>query len=392
MTAYDFIVVGLGTAGSATCMTLACRGFKVLGLDKYRPPHRMGSHHGASRSVRRAYLEGTSYVPMALRSWELWRKLEKNSGKKLLVKTGNLTIGPPDSPAVSGFVKSAQTYEIPYECLTAAEVRKRWPHLFPPDTFIAGLETEAGILFPELSIATFLAEAEKAGADLILDENVNQWSEGQDTVHVRTARNTYETGRLLISAGAWTKRLLGLQGLPLMPKRVPVHWIKAPEDRRLRIGHLPVNFWQVPIENISGLSFAYREFYALPIIGPASQIKVAFHNQLIDCDPAAPVRRALPDEVEKIKAVISQFLPKLRHCAITSDVCMYTMTPDGHFYLGKRPGSNNVFAAALAGHGFKFAPVLGEILADLMVDVSPAVDIELFAPNRFASEQQTLAT
>ena len=177
-----------------------------------------------------------------------------------------------------------------------------------------------------------------------------------------------------------------------MPKRVPVHWIKAPEDRRLRIGHLPVNFWQVPTEKISGPSVVYREFYALPIIGPASQIKAAFHNQLIDCDPVSLVRHALPNEVEKIKAVISQFLPKLRHCEITSDVCMYTMTPDGHFYLGKKPGSNNVFAAALAGHGFKFAPVLGEILADLMVDVSPAVDIDLFAPNRFASEQQTMAT
>ena len=145
MSAYDFIVVGLGTAGSATCMTLARRGFKVLGIDRYRPPHQMGSHHGASRSVRRAYIEGTSYVPMAMKSWQLWRKLEKNSGQKLLVKTGNLTIGPPDSSAVTGFIASAQTYEIPHEYLTATEVCKRWPHLSPPDTFVAGLEIEAGI-------------------------------------------------------------------------------------------------------------------------------------------------------------------------------------------------------------------------------------------------------
>ena len=109
---YDFIVVGLGTAGSATTMTLARRGFNVLGIDMHRPPHSMGSHHGASRSVRRAYLEGTSYVPMALRSWELWRKLEKDSGQKLLVETGNLTIGPPDSPAVSGFMASAPAVDI----------------------------------------------------------------------------------------------------------------------------------------------------------------------------------------------------------------------------------------------------------------------------------------
>ena len=117
MPIYDFIIIGLGTAGSATCMTLARRGFRVLGIDKHRPPHAMGSHHGASRSVSRAYLEGTAYVPMAMKSWELWRKLESDSGRDLLVETGNLTIGPPDSPAVTGFMASAQTYTIPHALL-----------------------------------------------------------------------------------------------------------------------------------------------------------------------------------------------------------------------------------------------------------------------------------
>ena len=124
MQPYDFVIIGLGTAGSAACMTLARRGVRVLGIDKYRPPHTMGSHHGASRSVRRAYLEGTAYVPMALKSWELWRKLERDSGQDLLVETGNLTIGPPDSPAVEGFIASAQTYDVPHAVLSAVEVSK----------------------------------------------------------------------------------------------------------------------------------------------------------------------------------------------------------------------------------------------------------------------------
>jgi sarcosine oxidase len=135
----------------------------------------------------------------------------------------------------------------------------------------------------------------------------------------------------------------------------------------------------------------YREFYALPAIGPASQIKIAFHNGLVDCDPARLVREILPDEVEKIKTIISQFFPGLDQRAITSEVCMYAMTPDGHFYLGERPGSNHVFGVALAGHGFKFAPVLGEILADLMMDIAPAVDIDIFSPNRFNTENGTNA-
>ena len=383
MPTYDFIIAGLGTAGSATCMELARRGFRVLGLDKHRPPHNKGSHHGASRSVRRAYLEGTVYVPMALRSWELWRKLEKDAGQKLLVKTGNLTIGPPESPAVSGFIESAQAYKIPHACLTAAEVRKRWPQLAPPGTFVAGLEKEAGIVFPELSIAAFLAEAEKAGADLIVDEPVTRWTESHDSVQVHTARHIYAGGRLLISAGAWSNRLLNLPDRLLTPKRVPVHWVAVPRDGRMRLGRFPVNFWQVPAKKTTGSSQAYNEFYTLPVTGPAARIKAAFHNGLVDCDPDTFVREVSLDEVERIKAVIAQFLPGLHQRPITSEVCLYTLTPDGHFYLGKRPGSDHVFGVALAGHGFKFSPVLGEILADLMADTPPAFDIDLFAPQRF---------
>jgi len=388
MPAYDFIIVGLGTSGSATCMTLARRGFNVLGIDTYSPPHTQGSHHGATRSVRRAYLEGTSYVPMAQKSWELWRKLEKDSGQKLLVHTGNLTIGPPESPAVSGFFASAQSYHIPHEYLTAADVRKRWPQLVPPDTCVAGLEKEAGIVFPELSVGTFLAEAEKAGARLAVGERVVNWTEGFGNVTVHTTSGSYEAGRVLISAGAWTSRLLLLPDKVLTPKRVPVHWLEVPDDKGLQLGQYPVNFWQVPVEKSPESPHTYTEFYSLPAVSPGAALKVAFHNGLEDCDPAQPDRDVSPAEFEAIKTVISRYLPDLQFAPICSEVCMYTMTADGHFYLGLAPGSHHVFTVALAGHGFKFAPVLGEILADLMTDIPPEFDIGLFSPKRFPSNGQ----
>ena len=377
------IIVGLGTAGSAACMALARRGFRVLGIDAHRPPHKIGSHHGGSRSVRRAYMEGTAYVPMAMKSWELWRKLEKDTGQTLLVETGNLTLGPPESPAVSGFIASAQSYDILHEELTAGEIRKRWPQLAPPRHFIAGLETKAGIVFPELSIASFLAQAEKAGAVLITGEKVTHWTKSNHCIQVHTSRQTYESGRLLISAGAWTNHLLGLEGELLKPLRVPVFWIDAPQDHLYGLGHFPVNFWQIPQPASPGSSQAYREFYALPLTGPLSRVKTAFHNGLIDCDPDTLDREVNMEETAKIRAVIAQFLPGLEHGSITSEVCMYTITPDGHFYLGKRPRSNRVFGVALAGHGFKFAPLLGEILADLLADIKPEFDIHLFSPDRF---------
>jgi sarcosine oxidase len=381
---YDIIIVGLGTAGSATCMTLARRGLKVLGIDRYRPPHTMASHHGESRSVRRAYLEGTTYVPMAMRSWELWRKLERDSGQNLLATTGNLTIGQHNSPAVSGFFKSAESHDIPHQFLTAAEIRKKWPEIDPPDTFVGGLEKEAGIVFPEKSIAAFLAEAAKAGAHLIIDDEVKGWTEKNGSVFVSTATGIVQAGRLLVTAGAWTKRLLHLPDQQLMPQRVPVHWFAPPKVGNYQLGHFPVNFWQAPRVKRSNLSSSYREFYSLPVTQPKGRIKIAFHNGLEECDPDAICREVTAGEVEEMREMVFGFLPGLRGSAITSEVCLYTMTPDGHFYLGKRPGSTNIFAAAFAGHGFKFAPVLGEILADMLVGETPAFDLSLFSPERFS--------
>ncbi len=242
MSVYDFIVVGLGTAGSASCLALARRGHSVLGLDARHPPHNRGSHHGETRSIRRAYLEGTGYVPMALNSWESWRRLERDRKTTILVSTGNLTIGPADCPAVSGFLSSAQAYDIPYQYLSAAEVSKRWPQLSPAGNFAAGLEVEAGLLFPEMCIDLLLSEAQKAGATLLYNEPADGWSDSGDRVHVHTKRGRYEAGRLLLAAGAWNKKLAGPFGAQLMPKRVPVHWIDPPAAKDFDLGAFPVNF------------------------------------------------------------------------------------------------------------------------------------------------------
>ena len=384
---YDVIVVGLGTAGSATCMTLAQRGVSVLGIDAFHPPHTLGSHHGESRSVRRAYLEGTAYLPMALRAWDLWRKLEKDAGQKLLVNTHNLTIGPPGGPAVSGFLSSARAGDISHDCLTAAETRKRWPPLAPPSHFAAGLEKEAGIVFPETCIRVFLAMADAAGARLQVDEPVTGWTATPGGVEVRTALGRYTAGRVLIAAGARTGRLLGDAGAMLTPKRIPVHWITPPDDRAYQLGQFPVNFWQVPMAETAGTRTAYREFYVLPAIKPGGRVKAAFHNRLADIDPETPPLPVSPAEQTAMRAMLELFLPPLYDRPMTSDTCMYTLTPDDHFLLGPLPQNENVFAVALAGHGFKFAPVLGETLADLLEGLVPAIDMGFFSPRRFVRRE-----
>jgi sarcosine oxidase len=383
---HDVIVVGLGTAGSATCMALARRGVRVLGLDAGHPPHTAGSHHGRSRSVRRAYMEGTVYVPMALRAWELWRKLEQDAGERLLVTTGNLTIGPPEGPAVSGFMASARAGNIDHECLSAAEVQRRWPQLAPPRDFAAGLEKEAGIVFPEQSIRTFLALAETAGAQLRAGERVIGWKPAGEAIEVRTALGRYAAGRVLIAAGARTGGLLGDAGSVLTPKRIPVHWIAPPDPDAYQLGRFPVNFWQVPKREASPPGDPFLEFYALPAVKTGGRVKAAFHNGLADADPDTPPPVVSKDELAAIQSVLARFIPSLAGRPVTSDTCMYTLTPDDHFLLGPLPGHENVFAVALSGHGFKFAPLLGELLADAIQGLPPAVDVTMFSPRRFGRQ------
>ena len=378
----DAVVVGLGTVGSAAAMTLATRGANVVGIDAFNPPHDRGSHHGASRSIRRAYLEGTAYVPMALRAWDLWRKLEVDTGSELLVPTPNLTIGSPEAPAVAGFFASAKAYGIPFEALTAADVRRRWPVLNPADHFAGGLEVEAGILFPERCIAVMLAEAQRAGAELHFGERVTAWAETAGKVTVTTETDRYEAETLLLAAGARNKALLGGAGRMLLPKRVPVHWMTPPDAGTYALGRYPVNFWQVPKTGV-GDDSGFYEFYALPAVGETARVKTAVHNNLADCNPDATSGQVSDQEQKAMRGLLQRYLPPLAGCPMESHLCFYTLTPDGDFILGPLPAHDRVYTAALAGHGFKFAPVLGEILADMLQGKETTVDTKMFSPARF---------
>jgi len=385
MSAYDFLVVGLGTVGSAACRELARRGHSVLGLDARHPPHNLGSHHGETRSIRRAYLEGTSYVPMALSSWESWQRLERDNKTTLLIPTGNLTIGPPDCTAVSGFLSSAQAYGIPYQYLTAADVSKRWPQLSPAGNFVAGLELGAGLLFPELCIELLLSEAQKAGAALHFGEPADGWSDSGEGVRVHTKTGRYEAGRLLLAAGAWNRKLAGRFGAHLLPKRIPVQWIDPAAAANFNLGAFPVNFWQLPAFEATEMC-QYNEFYSIPIARHGGRIKVAAHNCLEDCDPDSLAEEVSTRELQGIMRFIKNYIPALENLDFFSSICMYTLTPDGEFCLGALPDHDNVFIAALAGHGFKFAPVLGEIFADMLEGNAPAYDVSLFSPSRFTGD------
>src|SRR5213082_2585499 len=174
-TRFDAIIVGLGAMGSATAYHLAKRGKKILGLDRFNPPHALGSSHGQTRIIREAYFEHPLYVPLIQRAYELWADLERRSGRKLFQQTGGLMIGRPDSAVVTGALRSAKEHHLRFELLPAAEVRRRFPALRPTEEMVAVWEPRAGIVAPERCIEAHLRLAREHGAVLCFDQPVSSW-------------------------------------------------------------------------------------------------------------------------------------------------------------------------------------------------------------------------
>ena len=384
---YDVIVVGLGTAGAATCMELARRGVSVAGFDAGTPPHTSGSHHGRSRSIRRAYMEGSAYVPMVMRAWELWRRLETDSGTELLLTTANLTVGPESGSAVRGVQASAKRYGIPHEMLSAADIRRRWPVLRPRPAYAGAFEVEAGILRPEAAITAMLAAAEAAGARLHTRTPVTAWEEEGDHVVLQTAAGRYEAAGVVLATGARVTALAQSLSRAVQPRRIPVCWFAPERNDQFALGSLPVSFWQVPVEAAAGSP--YWEVYSLPIVEAGGGVKVAAHNRLAACDPDNDPPQVRAAEIASIRGFLSEFIPALADTPVTAERCFYATTPDGEFVLGPVPGSTRAVTGVFSGHGFKFAPVLGEILADLATGIGPRFDLRLFSPDRLRPQSRS---
>ena len=376
---YDVIVVGLGGMGSAAAYQLAGRHRRVLGLEQFTPAHDRGSSHGQSRIIRKAYFEAPDYVPLVLRSYELWRQLEHETGVQLLRTTGGLMLGASDSAVVSGSIRSAQEHGLPHEILDAAALRKRFPPFRPPAGTLALFETDAGALDPEAAVRAHLDRAAHRGAGLHFREAVLDWraNAGGKGVVVSTRQGRYEAERLVITAGPWAAQLLQSLALPLAVERQVQFWFEPLASGEAFLPErFPIYVWELP----DGASI-----YGFPALGgPADGIKAAIHHRGSACSPDTIDREVHADEIDRMRAYLAAFIPDLAGPCLRAVTCMYTNTPDLHFIIALHPEYPQVaLAAGFSGHGFKFVPVVGEILADLALTGSTAHPITLFTPERF---------
>ena len=364
MKTFDFIVAGLGAMGSAAVYHLAKRGVNVLGLDRFHPPHTLGSSHGQTRIIREAYFEHPAYVPLVQRAYQLWDELAREAGTELFLQTGGLMIGPPRGVVAGGARLSAETHRLPFESLSAAEIRKRFPALQPAENMVGILEPRAGILFPEKCIAAHLNHA--AGAELNYDEQVLQWKAGAAGIHITTNNDTYACSQIVMSAGSWLKQLV--PSLPLVVERQVLFWFPSSQPDVFRPHVCPIHLW----EHNPG-----KYFYGFPDVG--NGVKIAGHHEGEIVDPDKINRAVSQAEIDGMLELTARYLPTLLGPCLESVVCMYTNTPDGHFLIDRHPDhSQMLLVSPCSGHGFKFSSAIGEVVADLVSKGKSAFDLSLF--------------
>jgi monomeric sarcosine oxidase len=358
MERFDAIVLGTGGIGSSALFHLARAGARVLGIDRFHPPHDRGSTHGQTRVIRQAYFEHPDYVPLLVESYRGWHELEQLTKRKLFYPVGLIQAGPADGVVIPGVLRAAAMHQLPVERLTAREVRRRWPGLRIPDELIGAFEPAAGYLLVEDCVQANLDAACAAGAQLMFGVEVDSWRAEPHEVRVRVKQGEIAAERLVIAAGAWAASLLSDLKVVLPVRRKSLFWF-ATDSNVYSVGSCPVFLFELP----NGV------FYGFPKLDERG-LKIAEHSggQVVE-NPLAVNRSVDPDDQRRLVEVLDRYLPGVTHRITDHSVCLYTMSPDENFVVDCHPVHPNVvFAAGLSGHGFKFAPVLGRALAELALE------------------------
>lgn len=372
---YDTIVIGVGGMGSATCYELARRGQRVLGIERYDIGHAMGSSHGETRMLRLAYFEGLSYVPMVLRAHELWREVGAKVNDTLLHITGTLDIAAEGDGTVENAKLACEKFDLPYEGFTASDISSRFPGFKIPSTHIGILQPDGGFVMSEKAILTYSALAIDLGAEIHPRERVLDFEPtATGGVRVRTDVGTYEAGSLVLSPGPWIAKFVPSLATVTQPYRQIFGWFRPLRPELFRKGSFPSftlrldegHYYGFPLHNHPGLKLG----------GP--------HHGREKCDPDTLVRESRPKDEEGLRLCLARYMPDAMGPALGIKTCIYTMTPDEDFIIDRLPDAPQIVVASpCSGHGFKFASVMGEILADLAMNKQPAFDLSPFAMSRF---------
>jgi sarcosine oxidase len=385
----DVAVIGLGAMGSATLYQLAKRGVRVVGIDRFHPPHRYGSSHGETRITRQAIGEGDVYVPLVLRSHAIWDELEAETGEHLIDRCGFVAMASHDEAMVhhgkTGFVEAtiaaARRHDIAHEVLTAAEVSYRFPQFIG----LGGsercyFEPGGGYVRPEMCISTQLRLAARAGARLLLNTKVVAVRAEHGGVRITTPTDTIVAGQAVIAAGAWIKPFLpAVATSHIGVYRQVAHWLPITDPARFR-GDAPVFIWHhgpAPDDQI----------YGFPPLDGANEIKCAGETYAHLTEPDADwslVAAAEADDFVRIH--VAPRIGGVASSVARSSACLYTVVDDGDFLIDRIAHDSPItLVSACSGHGFKHSAAIGEAVAASIVSAGNLDFFATFQLARFAS-------
>jgi sarcosine oxidase len=382
----DVIVVGLGAMGSACLYQLARRGARLIGIDRFRPPHDRGSSHGESRITRQAIGEGEEYVPFVLRSHEIWRELEAETGESLLFPVGGLILGGESARRarhhghvdfIGRTIEVARHFHIAHEVLPAAEVQKRFPPFALVGDEVGYYEPGAGFLRPERCVAAQLHRARALGAIVHSAETVIRIVPRDREIDVVTDRDVYTASRVIATAGAWLPALLGgtFPNLLAVYRQV-LYWFAAAEPSAFASGSFPIFIW------MHGAGPA-DSFYGFPLVSEG--VKLASEQFVETTDPDRVRREVSTAEIASMHARhIRGRLAAITDRCLRAEPCLYTVTPDSRFVIDLHPESERIVVASpCSGHGFKHSAAIGEAIAELVLSGRSRLDLAPFSLARF---------
>lgn len=375
MSRFDAIVVGLGAMGGAALSSLAARGARALGIERHAIAHAMGSSHGKSRVIRTAYFEHPAYVPLLVEAFGRWRALESSTGRALLAMTGAVHVGPREHEGITGVIAADELHSLGCERLEAADIRSRFPALVPGPGDCGVFEPDAGVLAVEACIDAQVVQARNRGAQVRANASVDAIVPGKREVRVQIAGgDELVCDTLVLATGAWmADGALIDPPCPLQVERQVQCWFEPSDPELVSSPRLPV-FVHFRSD---------RAYYGIPR-DDDSGIKVCRHYGGAITTADELDRRVGDADEQDVRSYLRAHLPVADGPLLDARVCMYTNTPDKHFAIGRHPDYPRVVVAGgFSGHGFKLAPVVGEIVADLVVDGETSRDISLFSPGRF---------
>jgi sarcosine oxidase len=379
---FDIIVLGVGSMGSSSCYFLAKQGYKVLGLEQFTISHEFGSHAGQSRVIRKAYFEHPDYIPLLIRAYQNWKQLEKETGEQLYFKTGLVYFGPPDHIVMQGVNQSASLYGIELENVNRDEIKKRFPQFQIPENYQCLFEPDAGFVRPEKTIQLYTELAKKNRAQINTNEKVLDWEKDGDGIVVNTDKNHYHCNKLVITAGAWAGKMIPGFEKKLKITRQFISWIKPKNESDFSLGKFPC--WLLADDKKPGVYYGFPSLSPEKFGQPAG-LKLSHHHAAVETDPDHVNRQPTPEDEENLKWALNKYFPGVFESFLTEKICLYSNTSDENFIIDKLPGYEDrvVIACGFSGHGFKFVPVVGEILADLVISGKTNFSMEFLTAKRF---------